>query len=320
MRRFPYSMILLFILSVSVAQAQVSSRAQTPVTTITLRPDQIGVVKTALGITTRIAFPEKVAETICGDLYDPESGKGTFVVQTSGSDVFLKPIASKGMSNLFVKTGEGGNQQVYNLDLLVVRSAAQAHWVVTVVAAAPAPPPAPAAAQPMVAKKPVETGGKSMRKPPEEVKPVSPKPHMATTSAVSDAGAGAAGRVPGGTLGGARPAEPRPPAPKPPKKEEPKAEPPKIIRKRGGVLRGEAIRKPEPAYPPLARTAGVSGAVVVEVTIDESGDVVAARALSGSPLLWDAAVSAALGWKFNPTMLSGQPVMVIGTITFDFRL
>jgi protein TonB len=62
----------------------------------------------------------------------------------------------------------------------------------------------------------------------------------------------------------------------------------------------------------------VSGAVVVEITIDEEGNVISARAMSGHPLLKDAAVAAARSWKFRPTMLSGQAVKVIGTITFNF--
>src|SRR5205085_7999507 len=56
--------------------------------------------------------------------------------------------------------------------------------------------------------------------------------------------------------------------------------PEKIVRKSGGMLAGTAIRRAEPLYPPLAKAAGVSGAVVVEVTLDEEGDVLSARALS----------------------------------------
>ncbi|HXG95340.1 MAG TPA: TonB family protein [Blastocatellia bacterium] len=96
--------------------------------------------------------------------------------------------------------------------------------------------------------------------------------------------------------------------------------PPKVIRKSGGVLAAEATNLVNPAYPPLAKAARVSGSVVVEVTIDEEGNVIAARAISGHPLLKDAAVDAARGWKFKPTLLSGQPVKVIGTITFNFHL
>ncbi|MFL6276260.1 MAG: TonB family protein [Blastocatellia bacterium] len=101
---------------------------------------------------------------------------------------------------------------------------------------------------------------------------------------------------------------------------EPKPEPPKIIRKSGGVLQGSATRRVEPAYPPLAKTARVSGAVVVEVTVDEAGNVTSARAISGHPLLKPAAEAAARGWKFTPMMLQSTPVKVIGTITFNFHL
>ncbi|MEN3332297.1 MAG: periplasmic protein TonB [Blastocatellia bacterium] len=99
-----------------------------------------------------------------------------------------------------------------------------------------------------------------------------------------------------------------------------KPELPKIIRKSGGVLQGSATKRVEPAYPPLAKTARVSGAVVVEVTVDEDGKVISARAVSGHPLLKDAAVNAARAWMFTPTTLQGTPVKVIGTITIYFDL
>ena len=102
--------------------------------------------------------------------------------------------------------------------------------------------------------------------------------------------------------------------------EDQQAQPPKIIRKSGGVLQGSATQRVEPVYPPLAKAAQISGSVVVEVTLDEAGNVVSARAISGHPLLKDTAVTAARGWKFSPTMLSGTLVKVIGTITFNFNL
>lgn len=92
----------------------------------------------------------------------------------------------------------------------------------------------------------------------------------------------------------------------------------KIVRKSGSVLAGSATNRVEPAYPPLAKAARVSGAVVVEVTTDEDGFVTSARALSGHPLLKDAAVSAAQEWRFTPTKVNGEAVQVIGTITFNF--
>lgn len=95
-------------------------------------------------------------------------------------------------------------------------------------------------------------------------------------------------------------------------------EPPPLIRKAGGVLQASATNRVEPEYPPLARAARISGAVVVEVTVDEEGAVIDARSISGHPLLKDAAVSAARQWKFSATRLEGAPVKVIGTITFNF--
>ena len=86
----------------------------------------------------------------------------------------------------------------------------------------------------------------------------------------------------------------------------------------GGVLNGKAISLPKPAYPPIARAAHASGTVVVQVLIDENGNVVSAKPLSGHPLLQAVAVGAARQAKFSPTKLSGQPVKVTGVIQYNF--
>lgn len=86
----------------------------------------------------------------------------------------------------------------------------------------------------------------------------------------------------------------------------------------GGVLNGKAISLPKPAYPAIARQAHASGTVVVQVTIDENGNVISARAVSGHPLLQAVAVGAARQARFSPTKLSGQPVKVTGVITYNF--
>jgi TonB family protein len=88
----------------------------------------------------------------------------------------------------------------------------------------------------------------------------------------------------------------------------------------GGVLNGKAISKPQPAYPPIAKAARASGTVTVQILIDESGRVVSAHAVSGHPLLQEAAVQAAYQARFTPTLLSGQPVKVSGVITYNFVL
>ncbi|HEV2664662.1 MAG TPA: energy transducer TonB, partial [Blastocatellia bacterium] len=88
----------------------------------------------------------------------------------------------------------------------------------------------------------------------------------------------------------------------------------------GGVLQGKAIRKVQPPYPQLAKAARASGAVQVQVTISETGEVIEAAVISGHPLLRDAALQAARQWMFHPTELSGVPVKVQGILTFNFTL
>jgi protein TonB len=86
----------------------------------------------------------------------------------------------------------------------------------------------------------------------------------------------------------------------------------------GGVLNGKAISLPKPAYPAIAKQAHASGTVVVQVTIDENGNVISAHAVSGHPLLQAVCVGAARQARFSPTKLSGQPVKVTGVITYNF--
>jgi protein TonB len=86
----------------------------------------------------------------------------------------------------------------------------------------------------------------------------------------------------------------------------------------GGVLNGKAISLPKPSYPQIARSAHASGTVVVQVVIDENGNVISAHAVSGHPLLQAVSVAAARNARFSPTKLSGQPVKVTGVITYNF--
>jgi TonB family protein len=86
----------------------------------------------------------------------------------------------------------------------------------------------------------------------------------------------------------------------------------------GGILNGKAISMPVPAYPMVARNVKVSGAVMVQVLVDEGGDVISAYAVSGHPLLQAAAVDAARKAKFSPTLLQGEPVKINGVLTYNF--
>jgi TonB family protein len=86
----------------------------------------------------------------------------------------------------------------------------------------------------------------------------------------------------------------------------------------GGVLNGKATHLPKPVYPEAAKAVGATGAVNVQVLIDEEGYVATAAAVSGHPLLRAAAVEAAHSARFSPTTLNGQAVKVSGVITYNF--
>jgi TonB family protein len=102
-----------------------------------------------------------------------------------------------------------------------------------------------------------------------------------------------------------------PPPPDPPK-------PPKVVSK--GVITGLATYLPKPLYTEIAKRAHAQGSVSVQVLIDESGRVVSAKAISGSPFLTVESQKAAMQARFAPTLLSNQPVKVSGIITYNFVL
>ena len=131
-------LIIAIAMCVAGVAHQARAQGQLSIVKVTLGPDQIATIKAAQGITTRVSFPDPVKEIICGDLYDPATGKGGFVVQRSENDVFLKPIPSKGLTNLFVKTGEKGDH-VYNFDL-IIGPVPEAYRVVNVAAPPTAAP------------------------------------------------------------------------------------------------------------------------------------------------------------------------------------
>jgi protein TonB len=93
---------------------------------------------------------------------------------------------------------------------------------------------------------------------------------------------------------------------------------PKVISK--GVINGQAVSLPKPPYPPIAKQLRIQGTVNVQVLINEAGNVVSAKAISGNPALVTAAQSAAFAARFSPTLLGDQPVKVSGVITYNFML
>ena len=95
---------------------------------------------------------------------------------------------------------------------------------------------------------------------------------------------------------------------------------PKKINVSGGVLQEQAIKKVQPAYPPDARAARVSGVIKVELLISEEGRVIEATAIDGPEQLREAALEAARQWVFKPVTLSGQAVRMAGVLPLKFTL
>lgn len=88
----------------------------------------------------------------------------------------------------------------------------------------------------------------------------------------------------------------------------------------GNISPPRLLTRAEPVLPAIARQAGVQGTVLLEVIIDEHGDVVEAKVLRSLPLLDDAALEAVRQWRYEPGQLHGRPVPVVMTVAVPFRL
>ena len=108
-----------------------------------------------------------------------------------------------------------------------------------------------------------------------------------------------------------------PPPPPPPT---PKQDVPKVVNLSSVVIKGNALSLPKPIYSQIAKTMKLQDDVVVQVLIDENGNVISAKAVSGHPVLIPETLKAARQARFKPTTLSGQPVKVSGLITYKFTL
>lgn len=130
------------------------------------------------------------------------------------------------------------------------------------------------------------------------------------------AGTGVAGLgFPGSSTGlptllfnGSRPVLPSAPAP--------------VVRtfRTSNMLEGSLIRRVQPSYPPLARSARIQGPVVLFAVISRAGTIDNLRVLSGHPLLVPAAIEAVREWRYRPYILNSEPIEVETQITVNFLL
>lgn len=135
-----------------------------------------------------------------------------------------------------------------------------------------------------------------------------------------DMGAGIAGGVPGGVAGGSMGgviggviggAGAAPPPPKPTVSR---------VRVGGAVQAAKLVNRVQPMYPPLARQTRISGTVKLHAIIGKDGTVQQLNVESGHPLLVQAALDAVRQWRYQPTLLNGEPVDVDTEIDVIFSL
>ncbi|MGB0035387.1 MAG: energy transducer TonB [Candidatus Acidiferrales bacterium] len=188
------------------------------------------------------------------------------------------------------------------------------------VAPAPPPPPPPPAAVIQRVIKPVARliqAGKMMAPTviPKKVSMIKEEELPPDIGAVGVVGGvpgglpgGSAGGVLGGIIGGV--GSNLPPPPKAASR----------IRVGGQVQAASLIRQVMPTYPPIAKTAHISGTVMLHAIIAKDGTVEQLEYVSGPPLLMKNAMDAVKQWRYKPTMLNGEPVEVDTTISVVFTL
>ena len=89
----------------------------------------------------------------------------------------------------------------------------------------------------------------------------------------------------------------------------------------GGDVRAPAkVTHVNPVYPSDAKAAGVQGVVIIETRIEADGRVGDARVIRSIPMLDQAALDAVKAWQFVPTVVNGEPVPIVMTVTINFTL
>lgn len=187
----------------------------------------------------------------------------------------------------------------------------------------PAPPPPPPPAVHVLPRVPKSFFTKGQLFQPKFIpKKVAQIKEEAPPPAASGVSGGVMGGVPGGQLGGVlggilggigHAPPPAPPRPTPVAHKGP-------YRVGGKVQAPRLIRQVQPEYPPLAKQARIQGDVVIDSVIDAEGRVTEMKVVSGSPLLVRSAIQALGQWRYQPTLLNGQPVAVDMLVTLHFTL
>jgi periplasmic protein TonB len=106
----------------------------------------------------------------------------------------------------------------------------------------------------------------------------------------------------------------------PPPKPAPLVKPSAPIHVSGGVQMAKLVKQVIPVYPPMARSARISGVVHLVGIIAKDGSIRNLQLIAGHPLLSRAALDAVSQWIYKPTLLSGEPVEVICPIDVTFTL
>ena len=95
---------------------------------------------------------------------------------------------------------------------------------------------------------------------------------------------------------------------------------PELVRVSAGVMQGLLDHRVDPEYPTDAKEKHIEGTVVLNVDIDNEGEVARLELVSGHPQLAAAAIDAVLQWKYRPFVLNGEAVAVETTVPVKFAL
>jgi protein TonB len=153
---------------------------------------------------------------------------------------------------------------------------------------------------------------------------VDPPPEVGNFGVPGGVQGGLEGGVPGGVLGSFVPDVRSAVVERPPEPVHVAAPMPaavqRIVISGGKVNPAVPVFRPDPVYPPIARSMRVSGVVELVGVIGTDGRIRELRVIKGHPLLARAALDAVARWIYKPTLLNDKPVEVEAPITVTFRL